>query len=319
MKKMLICGANGFIGKNLVQYFVDKYKIRAVDINLSPEENSNIEWVCADLRKAEEVKKVMEGIDVVLHYAATTTGAADIVSKPYIHVTDNAVMTSLLIREAFEQHVEHFVMPSCTIMYQSSDNPVKETDFKEEEGILPKYFGAGNTKVYLEKMCQFFSRFERTKHTVLRQSNIYGPYDKFDLNKGHVFGATVAKVMNSDDKITVWGTGEEERDLLHVSDLINCIELTLDKQESYYELLNVGLGKSTPISDLVKMIVSVSGKILKIEYDEAKPTIKTKLAVDVSRAKQLFGWEPQISLEGGIIKTLEWYKKGETNDNSRTN
>ena len=317
MKRMLICGASGFIGKNLLNYFTGKYNIRAVDIDAPHpaslryflDKGNDIEWISADLRKSEDVKKVLKDVDIVLHYAATTTGAADIVSKPYIHVTDNAVMTSLLLREAFEQGIEHFVMPSCTLMYQSSDLPVKETDFNEDDGIIPKYFGAGNTKVYLEKMCNFFAGFKKTKYTVLRQSNLYGPYDKFDLAKGHVFAATVVKVMNSDDKITVWGTGEEERDLLHISDLINCVESALEKQESYYELVNVGLGKSITISDLVKLIITISGKDLAIEYDDTKPTIKTKLAVDISKAKKIFDWCPKISLEEGISKTINWYKE----------
>ena len=82
----------------------------------------------------------------------------------------------------------------------------------------------GNTKVYVEKMCEFFSRLGKTKHTVLRHSNMYGPHDKYDLEKSHVFGATVTKVMNSTDgKVNVWGTGEEKRDLLYVGDLVDFI------------------------------------------------------------------------------------------------
>ena len=101
-------------------------------------------------------------------------------------------------------------------MYQPGPDPVSEDDFIESDEVYPKYYGAGNTKVYLEKMCDFFSRFDkRTKYTVLRQSNIYGPYDKFDLEKSHVFGATITKVMQAEQEIVVWGTGKEERDFLH--------------------------------------------------------------------------------------------------------
>ena len=313
MKKMLICGANGFIGRNLVEHFSTTYNVRAVDqirTNCHPSDcPENVEWIVTDLRNASEVARVIDGVDIILHYAATTTGAADIVSKPYIHVTDNAVMTSLLLREAFEQGVEHFVMPSCTIMYQSSDVPVKETDFDESAGILPKYFGAGNTKVYLEKMCEFFAGFGRTKHTVLRQSNIYGPHDKYDLKKGHVFGATVVKVMEAEKEVVVWGSGEEERDLLHVDDLVACIEAALETQDPNYELVNVGLGESISISNLVQSMVKASGRDLQIKYDETKPTIKTKLAVDVTKAEKAFGWSPEISLDSGIKKTLSWYKE----------
>ena len=308
MKKVLICGANGFIGKNLVDAFAGKYDVRAVDIVLPQERRPDVQWIKLDLRKREDVKRAVEGVDIVLHYAATTTGAADVVSRPYIHVTDNVVMTSLLVREAHEQGVEHFVMPSCTIMYGSSTRPVLEEDYNEL-AIPEQYYGAGQTKVYLEKMCYFFSKFKKTKYSVLRQSNIYGPNDKFDLEKGHVFAASIMKICHSSDKVIVWGSGEEERDLLYIDDLVSCVESVITKQEEYYCLINVGTGLSISISSLVEKMIQISGKSLQIVYDESKPTIKTKLAVDVSKASKMFDWSPQVSIESGIKKTLAWYRK----------
>jgi len=310
-KRILICGATGFIGRNLLEHFEreDKYLVRATFHNKPPlKKPNNTDWVYADLTNKEHVKRVMKNVDIVLQYAATTSGAKDIVARPYIHVTDNAVMNSLILREAYEQGVEHFVMPSCTIMYQSSEELVSEDDFNESDEIFEKYYGAGYTKVYLEKMCKFYSRLGKTKHTVLRQSNVYGPHDKFDLEKGHVFAATIVKVSQADDGVVVWGTGEEERDLLHVSDLVNCVTATLEKQTSPYELVNVGLGDGISIADLVQEVIYASGKDISIRFDETKPTIKTRLALDISRAKDLFNWEPMVSLSEGIKSTLNWFE-----------
>jgi GDP-L-fucose synthase len=210
MKNILICGATGFIGRNLLDYYYNQgnYNIRATHFKRPiVEEYDGVEWVNCDLRDPKQVQEVVKGIDIILQFAATTTGAKDILSKPYIHVTDNAVINSLLLREAFEQDIKHFVFPSCTIMYQRSEQAIKETDFNSSEEIQPFYFGAGYTKVYLEKMCEFYSRLGKTKHTVIRHSNMYGPYDKYDLEKSHVFGATITKVMTSEDgKINVWGS-----------------------------------------------------------------------------------------------------------------
>ena len=90
----------------------------------------------------------------------------------------------------------------------------------------PNYFGIGWTKLYIEKMCEFFSRLGVTKHTVIRHTNVFGPHDKFDLERSHVFGATVTKAMTSTTgAITVWGTGEEARDLIYVDDLVRFVEL----------------------------------------------------------------------------------------------
>src|SRR3989338_6039011 len=185
----------------------------------------------ADLTDKDDVNNAVKGMDLLIQAAATTSGAKDIVTKPYYHVTDNAIMNSLIFRAAFEYNLSHVLFFSCTVMYRSSDRPVKETDFDANKDIFPKYFGVGWTKVYIEKMCEFYSKIGKTKFTAARHSNIYGPYDKFDLEKSHVFAATMAKVMaaNDGDKITVWGTGEEKRDLLHVSDLLHFVELVLDR------------------------------------------------------------------------------------------
>ena len=312
-KKLLICGATGFIGRNLLDYYYKqgKYDIVATHFRRPRVEGYNgVEWVNCDLRNSDQVREIMKGVNVLLQFAATTTGAKDIVSKPYIHVTDNAVMNSLLLREAFEQKIDHFIFPSCTIMYQKSENGIKESDFNPSDEILPFYFGAGNTKVYLEKMCEFYSRLGKTKHTVIRHSNMYGPYDKYDLEKSHVFGATVTKVMSSQDgTVQVWGTGEEARDLLYVEDLVNFIDTAIEKQESGYELFNVGLGQGIKIKDLVRKIVDASGRDLEIVHDISKPTIPTSLFLDCTRAREILGWTPGHTLDDGIAATIEWYRK----------
>ena len=312
MKRMLICGGTGFIGRNLLDFYVNKgYAIRATHFNRPPVDGyEGVEWVNCDLRDPAQVRSVLDGVDIVMQFAATTTGAKDIVSKPYIHVTDNAVMNSLLLRESFEQGVEHFIFPSCTIMYQKSESALREDDFNPSDEIQSFYYGAGHTKVYLENMCKFYSNFKKTKHTVLRHSNIYGPHDKYDLEKSHVTGATITKVMNSDDGVVrVWGTGEEKRDLLYVEDLMNFIDLSLNKQEKYFELFNVGLGQGIKIKDLVKKVIQCSGKELKITHDLTKPTLPTSLFLDCQKAKDILGWQPSHSLEEGLTKTIQWYKE----------
>ena len=310
--KLFITGEKGFIGRNLLEYFSnkDEYDIRAVYHNKPPSgDHPNVEWCHADLNNKDNVAEAMRDIDIVLQFAATTSGAKDITTKPYIHVTDNAVMNSLLLRSAYENNVDHFVFPSCTVMYQPSEDPLTESDFSGDDEIYPKYFGVGNTKVYIEKMCDFYSRLGRTKHTVIRHSNIYGPHDKYDLERSHVFGATVTKVMTADNKVVMWGTGEEKRDLLHVDDLCNFVELALHNQKNNYELFNVGLGQATPVRELVQKIITASGRKLKIESDLTKPTIKTSLYLDWKKAFTKLGWCPEITLDKGIEMTLEWYRE----------
>lgn len=313
-KKVLLCGATGFIGRNVLEHLLEKsdYEVTATYHRALPPEsllnNPKVRFIQTDLTEREEVFRAVRGAEVVIQAAATTSGAKEIVSKPYYHVTDNVVMNSLIFRACYEAQVRHLIFFSCTVMYPGGlDRPVKEEDFDYQ--ISDQYFGAGWTKVYAEKMCEFYSRIGPTKHTVIRHSNIYGPHDKFDLERSHVFGATVTKVMTAPDpgKIVVWGDGTEERDLLYVDDLVDFVEKALVLQDSPFELVNVGSGESVSVRNLVEKIISLSGKNLEIEFDRTKPRIPFKLRLNIDRAKTLFGWQPRASLDEGIRRTLAWH------------
>ncbi|PIQ86825.1 MAG: hypothetical protein COV74_03055 [Candidatus Omnitrophica bacterium CG11_big_fil_rev_8_21_14_0_20_45_26] len=313
-QQLLICGVTGFIGRNLVDYFSERWKgpiagtFWKTKPSLALRQNKRLKLLKADLTNHSHVSRAIKGSAIVIQAAATTSGAKDIVTRPFIHVTDNAVMNSLILREGFEQKIKHLVFFSCTTMYPEGVRPVREDDFNYQ--IKDKYFGVGWTKVYIEKMCEFFSRISDTKFTVVRHSNIYGPHDKYDLERSHVFGATMTKVLtNPSDLLTVWGDGSDERDLLHVDDLVNFVGLALQKQQTRYELVNVGMGKSIAVKTLVEKIIRHSGRTMKIQYDTSKPSINYKLAVNIQKAKQIFGWRPTIDLDAGIQKTIAWYRQ----------
>ena len=309
-KNILVCGATGFIGRN-TSMFLSKnndYNVFGTYNKTEPFDDDNICFVKADLTDKDDVDSVISGMDVVIHVSAVTSGANDIINKPYIHVTDNAIMTSLILRSAFEHKVKHVIYPSCSIVYNSSDKPLKESDCNLNNGIISKYYGVGWTKIYIEKMCKFFSNISDTKFTVLRHSNIYGLFDKFDLEHSHVFGATLAKVLNAKDRVVVWGDGSEKRDLLYVSDLVDFFDMVIKKQKNKFELFNVGSGSLVSVDDLVKKIIGVSNKKIDIVYDVSMPFIKSNICLDISKANDVLGWYPKVSLDDGIRKTIDWYK-----------
>lgn len=249
-----------------------------------------------------------DGADVIVQAAATTSGARDIVERPQIHVTDNAVMNSLIFRSAFERKVKHVVFFSCTVMLPSSEKGLTEQDFDANREIHPRYYGVAWTKLYVEKMCEFYSRIGSTKFTAIRHSNVYGPYDKFDLERSHVLGASITKVMTArDGKVTVWGAGEESRDLLYVSDLVSFVSEVIKNQKSAYGLYNCGYGEAITINELVRKIVELSGKPLKIEHDLEKPSIKTSLFLDCSKALRELGWRRRTTIDNGIKMTIDWW------------
>ena len=313
-KKVLICGATGFIGQNLVNYFeqLQEYEVHAAALHRTLEHFPAERFHTVDLTDKQQVNQLFKEnkFDVVLQAAASTSGSKDIIQKPYIHVTDNAVMNALILQACYDHSVDKFLFTSCGVMYNPERSPVTEADYHIEEDIFPKYFGVGWTKVYVEKLCKFYAGLGRTKHTVMRLSNAYGPYDKYDLEKSHFFGATVAKVMNCSDgdEMVVWGDGSTERDLLHVDDVVRFIHAAVENQNSSYELYNVGCGTSYSVKQVVQEIIKISGKDIKIKFDTTKPSINTKLALLSNKAENDLSWRPLNTLQQGIEKTLSWYK-----------
>lgn len=310
--KIIICGSTGFIGRNLLDYFCnDNNEVIAIYNKKKPIDHfiNKAKWVQADLRCPNVLEDYLPNTDLLLQFAATTSGAKDIVQRPYIHVTDNAVMNSYLLRESFEAGVKHFIFPSCTVMLQSKEFQ-NENDWQPNIEINKNYYGVGNTKVYIEKMCKFYSDLG-LKTTAIRHSNVYGPHDKFDLDKSHVLGATIRKVINAleGDDLNVWGSGKARRDFIFVKDLISFIEKAYLNQTKLFGLYNCGMGYSLSINELVEKIILVSNKKLQLKNDLSKPDIPTALSLDCSKANKEIKWFNSSDFMNTLKETYDWANK----------
>lgn len=300
-KKILVLGGTGFIGRNCVEKFAANpgYSVHATWHVKSPAPVENVVWHKCDLREPID----LSGYDIVVQAAATTSGSKDIVTRPQIHVTDNAIMNSLIFAAAHEAKVGHVIFFSCTTMFK--EGVITE---QSEIDIHSKYFGVAHTKLYIEKLCEFYAGLGATKFTAIRHSNIYGPHDKFDLERSHVMGATITKVMRATETVKVWGDGQEARDVLYVDDLVDFVEATIEKQTEKFEMYNAGAGSAVKIKDLVQKVIDTSGKKLQIEYDVSAPTIPTSLWLDCAKARNELNWWPKINLEEGIKRTIDWWR-----------
>ena len=218
-------------------------------------------------------------------------------------------MNSWIFREAMRTKVGHLLFPSCTVMYQPKEHAQSETDWSPLDEIYPAYFGVGNMKVFCEKMCDFYSRIGKTKFTAFRHSNVYGPHDKFDLDKCHVVPAFINKIINADEVLEIWGRGRASRDIIYIDDLIEFIDKCIENQESNYEMYNCGAGHAYPILKLAEIIMNLNNKSLKFEFDVSKPDIPTTVILNCNKAKKDLGWEPTTSVYEGLKKTSEWYIK----------
>lgn len=312
MKKILILGANGFIGKNCVDFYSanPEYEVTAVTLSKNKYKKlKNVKYIKTDLRYEKNVKKIIQNQDIIIQAAATTTGSKDVIERPYLHVTDNAVMNSWIFREAILNKIKHVIFFSCTVMYQSCEQAQSEKDWSPSDRIYKNYFGVGSTKVYLENMCDFYSSLGDTKFTAIRHSNVFGPYDKFDLNKCHVIPAFINKIVNAKDTLEIWGDGSAKRDILYIDDLINFVDLVLKKQESRYELLNCGSGKAYSIIELANYIMKANDKKLQLKFDISKPSIPTTVVLNCEKAYNMLGWQPKTNMLEAFKKTSQWYKE----------
>lgn len=315
-KRILVCGASGFLGYSIFQalekqkqflvkgtYFTNRYN----RIN-----TNDPRFFKADLTDKRQVADIGKGFDIIIQAAANSSGAKDVVERPYLHVTDNAVINALMFQEAHDSKVPHVIFPSCTVMYPSSRKQSREIDVDLNKEFYHKYFGGAWMKIYAEKLAEFYSRLGRTSYTIIRHSNMYGPNDRFDAERSHVTAATIRKVMaETGNTITVWGKGTEERDLLYIDDLVQFVQLVIKKhnQRSPFDIFNVGLGKVHSVAEIVQKVINASGKKLAINYDTSKPTIATRIAIDTSKAKKAFNWKPRYTLDQGLKKTIDWYKQ----------
>lgn len=310
-KKVLICGATGFIGRNLTAHFSKRpeFEVHTVRFQHAAYDCGNdVVWHQADLRRQDDVDRVIKGMDIVIQAAASTSSAKDIIAKPYLHVTDNAIMNSYLLRTAFEHKVKHLIFLSSSKIYQPSETPVRESDFDANKAILPPYTGVGNTKLYIEKMCEFYATISDTKFTTIRHTNVYGPHDKFDPERSQVIASAITKVMMAKDKVVIAGTGEEQRDLLYIDDLVHFIEAAIEKQPEKYRLYNCGTGIATATNELYNKIMQQTGKALAIENDLSQSTNKSTLSLDCALAQNELGWKAQTDLDTGLRKTISWFR-----------
>lgn len=220
-------------------------------------------------------------------------------------------MNSYLLRASYENNVKKFIFFSCTVMYPSSEKKLTEKDLDENKDIFKNYFGVGNTKMYVEKMCKFYSSLNRTKHYAIRHSNIFGPHDKFDLKKSHFVGATINKIFHAKKEIKLWGDGKEKRDFLYVDDLIYFLEKILIYNKTDFEIFNCSYEKSFSIEQMLKKIIKLSGKKINIIKDKNKPTIKININVSSSKAKKILGWKSRINIDDALRRTMTWYRKNE--------
>jgi len=299
MKKVLITGATGFLGKNLVERLQDEYRV----IGVGSQD--------FDLRSQFDVEVMLSSYrpDVVIHAAGSVGGIGANKANPGKFMYDNLIMGTNIIEEARQQGVSKFVMLGTVCSYPK----ITRVPFKEEDIWLgyPEETNApyGIAKKTLMKLLEAYNSQYDMNVANLIPVNMYGPYDHFNLISSHVIPALILKIhkaRNTQEPITVWGTGKASREFLYVKDCVDAIAKAIEIDVPP-EPINIGTGNEIRISDLVEIIAKELGFRGEVIYDSSKPDGQPRRCLDTNRARNLLGFEAQVSLKDGIKETIDWY------------
>ena len=228
---------------------------------------------------------------------------------PAEFIYDNLMIQSNIINACYEMNVEKLLFLGSSCIYpRMAPQPMKE------EYLLTGPLEPTNTPYAVAKiagivMTQSYRRQYGANFISVMPSNLYGPFDNFDLKKSHVLPALIrkfheAKVAGT-DFVEIWGTGDVLREFLHVDDLADaCVFLM--KNYNDLEIINIGSGKDLSILDLAKLIREVVGYQGELKFQPAMPNGVNRKLLDISKISSL-GWKPSISLREGLESTYRWY------------
>jgi len=248
--------------------------------------------------------------EVVIDAAAVVGGIGANDLFPVDFLSKNLQIQSNLMDASHAAEVERFVFLGSSCIYpRDCQQPIKEEYLMT--GPLEKTNSAyAVAKIAgIELIKSYRKQFER-KWISLMPTNMYGPRDDFDPEKGHVLPALINKFVTARikglSKVTLWGTGIPRREFLHSRDLASAVIVAMEKYDEEIHL-NVGTGTDISIQELALKIANLTGFSGEIEWDTSRPDGTPRKVLDISRLQKL-NWAPSIGLEEGISETIHWFE-----------
>ncbi|GAB0167068.1 dTDP-glucose 4,6-dehydratase [Lysinibacillus sp. CTST325] len=311
-KKILITGGAGFIGGNFVQYMVKKYPeyaIYNVDVltyagdltkHRDIEKMGNYHFVKADIVDYDVIFSLFEKekFDYVVHFAAESHVDRSI-TDPAVFVSTNVLGTQVLLDAARQVGITKFVHVSTDEVYGELD--FDPTTFFTEETPLQPNSPYSASKASSDFLVQAYHHTYGVPINITRCSNNYGPYHFPEK----LIPLTISRVLN-EEKIPIYGDGQNIRDWLHVFDHCAAIDLVLHEGVNG-EVYNVGGHNERTNLEVVKTIIRTLGKSeALIEFVADRLGHDKRYAIDATKLEQL-GWHPIYTFETGIAQTIQWY------------
>lgn len=311
-KKILITGGSGMIGLNLTKVLSNlKTKITICSIddpsNFKQHLPNGVKFIHSDLRIKKNCIKVLKNQDYVFHLMAVKSNThkkfKDVSSTMVSHLQCNTNM----LQSAYEKKIKKF-------MFVGSIGQYPPFSIRKEEKVwdgLPtandKYMGISKrTGEALAEALMLEHGWKAVK--ILRLSNVYGFHDKFHPTDSHVIPSLIKRVSDGEYPLKVAGDGTAVRDFIHVEDVVRAMIVGLYKAPACYPI-NIGSGKGVSIKRIASIVLKGFGKKVKIQWKSNRPTGDHKRVLSTERAKIKLSFKANISIEEGILKTIDWFKK----------
>ena len=316
-KKILICGAGGFIWGHLASKFSKDNNIELICADIKPIEYwfqnfDKAKNFSLDLKDYDNTLKVSDGADYIFNFACNM-GGMGFIENNKAECMLSVLINANLLRAAKENKSKKYFFSSSACVYNGSKQNQTFIEGLKETDAYPAdpEDGYGWEKLFSERMCRHFTEDFGLETRVVRYHNIYGPLGTFDGGREKAPAALCRKIINAkkknDNKIDVWGDGEQTRSFLYIDD---CIKGTLDVFNSdSSEVYNIGSEEQVSINQMITMIEEIADFNVKKNYQLDKPKGVRGRSSDNSYVTKKIGWNPENSLKEGLTKTYKWIEQ----------
>ena len=316
-KRVLVGGGCGFLGSYIVPQLVEAGARVCVVDNLDNGQIENlrpvagqVEFIEADLRDAAVCDCVTRQKDVMINLAARAFGMEYSRSHNGEMLVYNLLCTLTPLEAARQNGVERCLIVSSSCVYPD-DAPIPTPELDVFTGMPESVNeGYGWAKRIQELAGAYYAREHQMKTSIVRPFNPYGGnYRWGSEEKAHVIPALVKRIMDGEDPVMAWGSGQQRRNFLHASDAAHLM-LKIIEKDAVAIPVNIGYDYDVTIAELVSLICEVSGKHPKIVFDTSKPEGRFRKCADATRLREITdGYEPKISLRQGIAEMIDWYQR----------